>query len=158
MHRVIGSSLRDAVACFRADLYLPALAMLAKAAEGLWVLCADTLAFEAPDDVRTQRLSEDIERKLHFANLVDRATELFARQDLFGELAKRAGVTLVEVREAREWTTVVRDSRNVLHFDVAEPVPNTYEKTAALMLAAVPHMRVLIALRRASRVEFETAD
>ena len=49
----------------------------------------------------------------------------------------------------------MRDSRNVVHFTVATPIPNTYEKVAALFLGAVPNFRVLIAATREARASLQ---
>ncbi|NJD26918.1 MAG: hypothetical protein FIA92_01310 [Chloroflexi bacterium] len=149
VHPLIVESLRDGVRCLRADLYLPAIAMLAKAAEEAWTLFAASLAAVAPKDAGAAKLGKDVDAgALHFAALLKRATELYARQDLFSAIAKASGASLEEVRSAREWAEVVRDSRNVLHFTVATPVPNTYEKAAALYLGAVPNLRLLFAATR----------
>jgi hypothetical protein len=151
VHPLVAEAIRDGVRSLRADLYLPALAMLAKAAEGLWSLLAAALAAAAPKDATAARLGHDVDAgHLHFAQLLARTTELYARQDLFGEVARASGASLADVRAAREWTEVVRDSRNVLHFTLGTPVPNTYEKTAALYLGAVLNFRVLLAVTRAA--------
>jgi hypothetical protein len=151
VHPLVAEAIRDGVRSLRADLYLPALAMLAKAAEGLWTLFAAGLAAAAPTDAKAGGLGRDVEGgHLHFAQLVDRTTELYARQDLYREIALTSGASLADVRAVREWTEVVRDSRNVLHFTAATPVPITYEKAAALFLGAVPNFRVLLAATRAA--------
>jgi len=152
VHPLVAEAIRDAVRRLRADLYLPALAMLAKAAEGLWALFAAGLAAAASGEPAAARLGREVEGgRLHFAQLVDKTTSLYARQDLYGSIAHASGASLDEVRRVREWTEVVRDSRNVLHFTAATPVPNTYEKTAALFLGAVPNFRLLLAATRAAR-------
>jgi hypothetical protein len=154
VHPLVDEVIRDAVRCLRADLYLPALAMLGKAAEGIWTLCAAALAAAAPNDPGAAKLGRDLESgTTHFANLLKRTADLYTRQDLFGEIAKASGASLDEVRSAREWTEVVRDSRNVVHFTVATPVPNTYEKAAALFLGAVPNLRVLLSATRAAAAQ-----
>jgi len=156
VHPLIAEALRDGVRCLRADLYLPALAMLAKAVEGAWTLLAAGLAAAAPKDAGAAKLGKDAETAaIHFATLVKRTTDLYARQDLFSAIAKASSVSLDEIREAREWTEVVRDSRNVLHFAVATPVPNTYEKAAALYLGAVPNLRLLFTASRAATTAAE---
>lgn len=151
VHPLVDEAIRDAVRCLRADLYLPALAMLGKAAEGIWTLFAAALAAAAPADPTAAKLGRDVESgTVYFATLLRRTADLYSRQDLFGTIAKASGASLDEVRSAREWTEVVRDSRNVVHFTVATPVPNTYEKAAALFLGAVPNLRVLLAATRAA--------
>jgi hypothetical protein len=48
------------------------------------------------------------------------------------------------------WSDAVRDSRNTIHFGVAPTTPNTYEKVAALLLGAVPNVRVLYQVKNAA--------
>lgn len=149
VHPLVDEAIRDAVRCLRANLYLPALAMLGKAAEGVWTLFAAALAAAAPNDPGAAKLGRDVESGgMHFATLLRRTAGLYERQDLFRAIATASGASLDEVRSAREWTEVVRDSRNVVHFTVGTPVPNTYEKAAALFLGAVPNLRVLMAATR----------
>jgi len=151
LHPLVDEAIRDAVRCLRADLYLPALAMLGKAAEGVWTLFAVALAAAAPADPAAAKLGRDLESgTIHFATLLRRTADLYSRQDLYGAIARASDASLDAVRSAREWTEVVRDSRNVVHFTVATPVPNTYEKAAALFLGAVPNLRVLLAATRAA--------
>ena len=56
-HPLIEEAIREAVRCLRADLYLPALAMLAKAAEGFWTLLAVALGAAAPGEASAVKLA-----------------------------------------------------------------------------------------------------
>jgi len=126
--------------------------MLGKAAEGAWTLLASALAAAAPTDATAVKLGRDLEAgPIHFATLLRRTVDLYARQDVVGAIAKASGSSLEEVRSAREWTEVVRDNRNVLHFSIEAAVPITYETAAALFLGAVPNLRILLAATRTAR-------
>ena len=80
-----------------------------------------------------------------FAQLVSKSVGLFERRDLFPGAAEAEGASLVAIRHTREWTEVVRDGRNVVHFGATTAFPNTYEKAAVLFLGAIPAFRTLAA-------------
>lgn len=149
VHPMVEEALRDAVRCFRADLYLPAVTMLGRAAEGLWLLLGDALVTAGGEAAAAVRFGRMLDR-LRFAKLVDEITSLYEHQDLFADLATASGVSLEDLRQVRLWTHEVRDSRNVVHFSASTPVPNTYEKVAALLLGAVPNFRALVRLADAA--------
>ena len=90
---------------------------------------------------------------IDFANLLKRTADLYARQDLFGAVAKASGASLDEVRSAREWTEVVRDSRNVVHFTVATPGPEHLREGGSTLPGAVPNLRVLLSATRAAAAQ-----
>jgi len=54
------------------------------------------------------------------------------------------------LREVINWSSVVRDSRNAVHYGADPATQNTYEKVAALLLGAVPNLRILYAIRQAA--------
>jgi hypothetical protein len=157
VHPVIGESIRSAVLCLRADLYLPALAMLGKACEGLWTLVGVGLAERAPTShSAARRLGKDLEvGALTFAKLIDRVVAVYERQDEFRTIVRKSGVSLDDLRRFRAWTNVARESRNVLHPWNVTAIPYTYEKTAAIFLGAPEVLRGLQAIvdsaRRAPR-------
>lgn len=159
LHPLVDGAIRDGVACLRADLYLPALAMLAKAAEGLWTIAAAMLANSFPNEPAAFRLGKDIAgTRLHFAQLLSLTTDLYSRKDITQNVMSDSGVTITELRRVREWTEVVRDSRNLLHFPAETEQPNTYEKTAALFLGAPAAFRALHAIAEAGDHLLHTPD
>ena len=79
---------------------------------------------------------------------IDDVISLYEHQDLFQSVAQRSGVKLQELRAIAIWSDVVRDSRNTIHFGVEPSVANTYEKVAALLIGAVPNLRVLYHLKK----------
>jgi hypothetical protein len=163
IHAGIASALRMAVDCFRHELLVPATAMLAAAADGAWTeLGATLLAAVVPDRsddrglARIRRSLEDEREGL--PKKVSAACELYARDDLLQGLRKRCGVPPVQMKAAGEWTDVVQEARNVLHWGVEPAIANTYEKVATLLMAAVPHFRVLERVRIAARGTYDAAS
>jgi hypothetical protein len=94
VHPLIEEALRDAVRCLRADLYLPAVAMIGKAAEDAWTQAAVALARATPHDRSAQRLAAEPEsaRAPSFAELVRRTVEIYARQDIYSRRTYRLSV------------------------------------------------------------------
>jgi hypothetical protein len=76
--------------------------------------------------------------------------ELYKREDLFGEVRRRSEVSVPQLQEVATWTSVVRDSRNVLHWGRSPAVRNDYAKTATLLLGAAQATRSLESIRVAS--------
>jgi hypothetical protein len=148
VHPVIEESIRSAVLCLRADLYLPALAMLSKACEAAWMLVGVRLAERAPASLSAaKRLGKDLEAgTVTFAKLLDRVVAVYERQEEFRTLARRSGVSLEDVRGFRAWSNVVRESRNVLDPLNVTAIPTTYETTAAIFLGAPEVFRGLQAI------------
>jgi hypothetical protein len=153
VHPVVGESIRSAVLCLRADLYLPAMAMLGKASEGLWTLVGARLAERAPASHHAaKRLGKDVEAgTLTFAKLLDRVVAVYERQEEFRTIARKSGVSLDDLRRFRAWSNVVLESRNVLDPLNVTAIPGTYEKTAAIFLGAPEVLRGLQAIADTAR-------
>ena len=154
LHAEVGEALRQAVLCFRYELNIPCLAMLAKASEGAWIEMGLSLLKVDPDN--TSLSSEKREKSRETLNSqytsivqkMDTIVQFYDRQDIFGEVAKRSGFNHRYLREVLNWSNVVRDSRNAVHYGADPATQNTYEKVAALLLGAVPKLRILYAIRK----------
>jgi hypothetical protein len=77
--------------------------------------------------------------------------DLYSHQAVFGEIRKTSGVRLQELKNCVVWADCVRDSRNSIHYGAEPPMSNSYEKVASLMIGAVPHIRLLVALTNEAR-------
>ncbi len=146
IHREVEESLREAVRCFRHELYLGCLAMLGKASEGAWVELGLRLAKSVPpgssvDGEKTKAKLED--PNVGIGKKIVETLRLYERADVFGAIHKTSGVTIQDLRNAVIWADGVRESRNSVHYGVQPSMPNTYEKVAALLIGAVPHLRLL---------------
>jgi hypothetical protein len=49
----------------------------------------------------------------------------------------------------QQWSDQVREARNVLHWGASPTLPNTYEKTAVLLMDAVSELTALHDVRNA---------
>jgi hypothetical protein len=148
----IAGPLREAAECYRRSLYTPALAMLAKAAEAGWSLCAEALCAEAGRDAPVIRLSAKLaDPRFGLAELVRETESLYSRTDLYAELQAASGVSLALLRDVAAWTDQVRDSRNVVHFRAVPRTVNSDEKVSVLLLAAPGYLSALSRVRDAQR-------
>ena len=62
------------------------------------------------------------------------------------------GVSLPALRQVAIWADQVRESRNILHYQIEPVLPNTYEKVATLLLGAAPYLKVIYAVHDAGAV------
>lgn len=148
-HPDVERSLREAVECFRYELYTASLAMLGKAVEGSWLDLGESLIDSLPSKfVSSVRNIKDRLENPHvgIGKKIEDVILLYERQDIFGQVSNQSGVSLNELRMAAAWSNIVRESRNSIHFGVESSTPNTYEKIAALLLGAVPHIQIIYRL------------
>lgn len=145
IHPQIESSLRDAVRCFRAELYTPAIAMLGRASEGAWLEVGKSLLRVVPeqDSKQFSKKREALEDPTLGPMKKAEAVQQMYEHTLFGHLVKGSGVRVPEMRQVAQWSDSVRDSRNTIHFEVEPAVPNTYEKVLGLLVGAVPNIQTL---------------
>lgn len=160
MHAELQAAFREAVKCFRHDLFTAAITMLGKASEGAWLeLGASLLGVVSSSRQQTvakqrQKLEDPMTGT---SKKIEAVLQIFGHQDILGQLADSSGIGLQELRSVNVWSDAVRDSRNTIHFGVTPATPNTYEKLAALLVGAVPHMRVLYKLKEAADASASTA-
>lgn len=150
MHVEVAAAFREAVKCFRHELFTAALAMLGKASEGAWLDLGASLLSFVPDNQQAifnkQRAALE-DPMLGTYRKIEAILTMFDRQDIFASLSTGSGTRPKELQSIAVWSDSVRDSRNTIHFGVAPSTPNTYEKVAALLIGAVPNVRVLYRLK-----------
>lgn len=145
----VNEALREAVRCFRHDLYLASLTMLGKASEGAWMELGFSLLKAIPPDgpVNIEKIRSKIEAPfISIAKKIVEIVKLYERKDLLESIQKGSGVTLQDLRNSMIWSDAVRESRNSVHYGVKPSMPNKYEKVAALLIGAVPHLRLLYSI------------
>lgn len=149
----ISAALALAVSCLRRELFVPALAMLAAAAEGAWIESGKALIEAATrQDGAVQKARDILTDDLGgIGQKVQAVTNLYMRNDLFQEVRRRSEVSVSQLQEVALWTSVVRDSRNVLHWGRPAAIHNDYAKTASLLMAAAQAMKTLESIRLASK-------
>lgn len=154
IHAEVEEALREAVRCFRHELYTACLAMLGKAAEGAWIELglALTRTSKAVAQLPTAKLQETLESPtVRIAKKITEVIKLYERQDIFGEVGAQAKVRLQDLRGAVIWADAVRESRNTVHYGVQPSMRNSYEKVGVLLIGAVAHLRLLYLLINASK-------
>jgi hypothetical protein len=147
LHPEVEDALREAVSCFRAELYTAAVVMLGKASEGTWIEMGLALASALPDDesekrgkLRQQWSGPDV----GFAKKMREIMKLYEdRQVLFKQLGISTNVRLDELRMTMIWSDSLRDARNVVHHNVDTNINATFEMVSTLFLAALPNLKTL---------------
>ena len=146
MHIEVKESLEEAVRCFRHELYIACLAMLGKASEGAWIELGLKLADTAQSAglVNAKKIKETLEDQyVGIGKKILETLRLYEKSDIFGDVYTKSDVKIQDLRNAVIWADCVRESRNSVHYGVEPSMPNTYEKVAALLIGAVPHLRLL---------------
>jgi hypothetical protein len=155
VHPLVLESLREAVRCYRLDLYVPCLAMLARAVEGAWTELGIALLDALPEgeQANVEKARRDLGNPQHaLSRRVQDVCKQYARQQFFQPLWKTTRLTADDLRDtAALWTDQVRDSRNVLHHEYKPATANTLEKVGILLMAAVPRLRDLYKIRDAAQ-------
>ncbi len=156
MHPDIEIAFREAVRCFRCELFTAACTMLGKASEGAWLeLGASLLAYVPTSNQsifsKQRKVLED--PMIGTFRKIEAIIKVFERQDIFGPLSMSTGIKPRELRTVVIWSDSVRDSRNTIHFGVTPSTPNTYEKVAALLIGAAPNVRILYRLKELADAE-----
>ncbi len=147
LHSGVESALRTALTCLRQDLYDPAVAMLGSAMEGSWVELGDSL-LKAAGNANTGKPGKTVQdERSSIKTRIDAVCDLYERSDLYDKLWKKGSIKPSELRHTAQWSHVVRESRNVLHWKVSTKPYNSYSKVATLLMAALKHLGTLHHLR-----------
>jgi hypothetical protein len=153
MHREVSAAFREAVQCFRYELFTAAVTMLGKASEGAWLELGASLLASVPagQESRFGKQKAVLEDPMIGTfRKIQAVLAIYDPQDVFRSVEQASGIKLQELRSVAVWSDAVRDSRNTIHFGVAAATPNTYEKIAALLIGAVSNVRVLYRLKEAA--------
>ena len=146
MEKDVEDSLREAVRCFRHELFLAALAMLGRASEGAWIDLGMKLCAVAPAEspLNVSKLKDELEDPfIGIGKKISKVVQLYQQKGIFGRLYTTSGVKPSDLQNIHVWADAVRDARNSIHYGTASALPNTYEKVAALLIGAVPHLRLI---------------
>jgi len=145
----VEEALREAVKCFKHELYLACLAMLGKASEGAWIELGLALTGAIPKgaNVDAAKYASKFEDPfLGVGKKIIEASNLYAKGDLFESVYRASAYKAKDLHNAIVWADAVRESRNSVHYGVKPSMPNSYEKVAALLIGAVPHLKMLYAI------------
>jgi hypothetical protein len=156
LHPGIEEFLRQAVQCFRHELYLPCLAMLASASEGAWIELGYSLLKVDPTNPNLTPKQRDEYRDIltspgaSIVKKMEVVVQLYDRQDIFGAVKQNSGYGPDQLKQVSLWSHVVRDARNAVHYGSDPAIEYHYENVAALLLGAHMSFRVLYAIHRAA--------
>jgi len=151
LHPGIEEALREAVRCFRYDLFTGTVAMLGAASEGIWVELGRALVNACPGSSKSQKIDSGLDMSSRgIGYLVKQIVEICEDRSETGDILKQANVTLAELRSAALWWDTVREARNVLHWGVEPAFANSFDKVSALMLSAASHLITLWKIRTAA--------
>jgi hypothetical protein len=149
MDAEVEKSLREAIKCFRHELFTACLAMMGRAMEGAWIELGLSLGKTIPPHM--SKRSEKINNLMTdpffgIAKKIHEILKLCEEKYLFAPLSGKSGIKFQDLRSCAIWADAVRESRNSVHYGVETALPNSYEKVAALLIGAAPHFKVLYAL------------
>jgi hypothetical protein len=155
LHEEVREALRDAVACFRAELFTPCLAMLGKASEGAWIEVGLALCEAAadPSDRQVAKTEADLRGdRVSVTQKIRSVTSLYLRRDILNDVHVACKVDVGPLQAAAQWSDLVRDSRNTVHYQVNATTRNSADKVSVLLLSACSSMRTLYAIFGAAKV------
>jgi hypothetical protein len=151
----LAEALREAIRCFRHDLYMASAVMLGKASEGIWIELGKALidALPKPEQTGKAAFRADLDNAVRpsFAmKLRDISRFYETTQKQLAVVGNASGVSLDQFRVAWHWSDTVRDSRNVVHYGSQPNLPNNYENVSTLLLTGSTHLRNLLKLHSAA--------
>lgn len=140
-------ALREAVACFRHELFTPCVVMLGKASEGAWIGCGLALCDKLPG-THTKSRTTLLDPRVSLRKKIETVVKLCERPE-FKDVTARTGVKPAHFNTVQVWSECVQDSRNAVHANFSPALPNSYSKTAALLIGAVPQLKTLYRIMNA---------
>ncbi len=147
MDKEVEESLREAVKCFRHELFTACLTMLGRASEGVWIKLGLSLTKIPGDSKKKERINNLMTDPFFgIAKKINEILKLCEDKDLFALASGKSGIKLQDLRNCVIWADAVRESRNSVHYGVEPALPNSYEKVAPLLIGAAPHFKVLYTL------------
>jgi hypothetical protein len=138
MHADVADSLGESIRCFRYELYLAAVVLLGKAAEGTWT----DMGLRVAKLFGLTKLEADVSSGANSFSKKIRLVSDSVRSNA-KEIENRSGVRLEDFQSSALWVDIVRDSRNAVHHLGAPATANTYEKVATLIIGSVAPLRTL---------------
>jgi hypothetical protein len=159
LHTEVKEALGDAVACFRAELLTPCVAMLGKASEGAWIEVGLALceAVVDPMDKQVTRTQGELRSdRVSVTQKIRSVIGLYSRKDLLQDVHTACKVDVGLLQAAAQWSDLVRDSRNTVHYQVNAATHNSADKVSMLLINACSSLRTLYAICRASQAVART--
>ncbi len=152
-HPEVQESLKEAVRCFRAELYMACIVMLGKGSEGAWIELGKALADILPQSSPSAKLRSELDdpytsfaRKLRAIH-----NHWESNHKEYKTLRNVSGVTVDDLRIALSWSDTLRDARNVIHYGKQPSFPHDWEHVASVLLTGSKHFRTMYELYNAVR-------
>ena len=142
LHEGIKLAIEESLRTFRKGLYMPAIAMLAAAAEATWTECGSGIAKNKGD----QPLQKAIDDQSGIAKLVSMIVKIISGPN-GKDLLENSGVSIHEVNEAHRWTDELREKRNALHWGKKKSFIAEHSDAATLLMGAPRHIRTIERIR-----------
>lgn len=139
IHHDVEEALREAVRCFRHELYLASLTMLGRAVEGSWIEMGLKLANINSAGKSLEKILLD--QFVGIGKKINKICDFYGNTDK--TFRENVNVNINDLIFVSTWSDVVRDSRNSIHYGAISSIPNNYEKIASLLIGAVPYLRLL---------------
>lgn len=149
----VEAALREAIACFRQDLFTAAVAMLGKVSEGAWLLVGEALTNIVAEDQRwpLRNHIRDLEKpRVGVLGKIDAVMSMYKQRDFYEGVWERSGVRPEDLNIVVLWSDTVRDSRNAVHYGSVPVIENSYGKVASLLIAAASMLRALFNVKGAA--------
>ena len=140
----IKESIRYSIKCYNNELYEPSVVMLGKAVEGAWIELG--LSLFSWDKKNVLKNAKEIEKMKSYDSIHSKMNKVIKKYEdktTCDELYKKSEINIKMLKNRMEWSNIVRESRNAIHFGVEPVVKNTYEKVSILLLAATEHFQII---------------
>ncbi|GED34533.1 hypothetical protein P9G84_31385 [Brevibacillus centrosporus] len=149
-HEEVREALSDSIKCFRNELYRSAATMLGKAAEGAWIELGLALSNRLNDAKEAEDYKEKLlGDRLTIAQKISKVVEMFLthHKDEFKYIKNECSVGHDALRGIEQWSDVIRNSRNSIHYLAKPVIENTYTKTSVLLMQAAQYFQLMYKMK-----------
>lgn len=149
LHLQVELSLRESVQCLKQELFLGCLALLGRASEGAWIELGRALADSVPEGsaINGKKFKDCVEDPFQgIGKKIKETLKVYECKDIFSATYKKCGYTAKDLKGSVVWAEAVRESRNSVHYGAEASMSNCYEKVAALLIGAVPNLKILYSI------------
>ena len=150
-HEDVQEALSDAIKCYRAGLFRPAVTMLAKAMEGAWIELGLALANAgfAPAGSDPGAFETSLKDSGPITRKMTRIRDLYPTPPL-SDLRKKAGVARQNLADEWFWSDALAETRNAIHFGAAPTIAYTYVGVSIFLISASTHLKPMYLIKAAA--------
>jgi hypothetical protein len=77
---------------------------------------------------------------------ISEVIKAYENRDVFGDIYVKSGYKPSELKSCVVWGDAVRESRNSIHYGAKPSMSNSYEKVSALLIGAVPNLKIIYSI------------